>query len=54
MEEIDEKSLDKEFNLSEKGLKVVAMVAFGYRDKDDFNQFLPKSRVPVSDVVTKI
>lgn len=45
MEGVDMAALDKEFGLTEKGYKAVAVVSFGYRKADDFNAALPKSRL---------
>lgn len=54
MEGFDFPILNKEFGLVEKGLTAVAVVAFGYRKKDDFNtpENLPKSRLSEEDIIT--
>ena len=44
IEGLDIAQLNQEFELTEKGLTAVAVIALGYRDKDDFNADLPKSR----------
>ena len=54
MEGIDAERLDKEFDLSSKGLKASVMVAFGYRSDSDFNAKLPKSRLEKSEIITRI
>lgn len=46
MEGIDLDALDKEFDLQAQGLKALAVVAFGYSSEDDYNEKLPKSRLP--------
>ncbi|MEP5339904.1 MAG: oxygen-insensitive NAD(P)H nitroreductase [Algibacter sp.] len=54
MEGIDVKALDKEFGLREKGYTSLVMVGLGYRDDDDFNARLPKSRLPEKEIFTEI
>lgn len=53
MEGIDLQALDKEFGLTGKGYKSVAVVSFGYRAADDFNAALPKSRLENEAIFTK-
>ena len=53
MEGVDLAALDKEFGLTEKGYKAVAIVSFGYRKADDFNAALPKSRLTQETIFTK-
>lgn len=53
MEGVDLAALDKEFGLTEKGYKAVAIVSFGYRKADDFNAALPKSRLEQDVIFTK-
>lgn len=53
MEGVNCDALDQEFNLSEKGLRTLAVVAFGYHSDDDFNAKLPKSRLLEEDIFTK-
>jgi nitroreductase/dihydropteridine reductase len=52
MEGVDQKALDEEFKLREKGYTAVAMVALGYHKEDDFNALLPKSRRSEEEVIT--
>ena len=54
MEGININALNTDFHLKEKGLSAVVMVAFGYGDDKDFNAKLPKSRLPKSEILTKI
>lgn len=52
MEGVDQKALDEEFGLRERGYTAVAMVALGYHKDDDFNALLPKSRRSEEEVIT--
>lgn len=52
MEGFDSHILDTEFGLTQRGLSSTVLVALGYRSKDDFNAALPKSRLPLQEVVT--
>jgi nitroreductase/dihydropteridine reductase len=45
MEGFDQKILDAEFGLNEKGLASLVLVSFGYSSRADFNAGLPKSRL---------
>lgn len=45
MEGFDQKILDAEFGLHEKGLSSLVLVSFGYSSPADFNAGLPKSRL---------
>ena len=45
MEGFDQKILDAEFGLNEKGLTSLVLVSFGYSSPADFNAGLPKSRM---------
>jgi len=45
MEGFDQKILDAEFGLNEKGLASLVLVSFGYSSASDFNAGLPKSRL---------
>lgn len=54
MEGMDFNTLDTEFGLSAKGLAPVAVVSLGYRNKDDYNAVLPKSRLPEEQIITVI
>ncbi len=53
MEGADLKALDEEFDLRNKGYTAVAIVSLGYRNKDDFNAELPKSRFDEETIITK-
>ena len=53
MEGIEIPVLDAEFGLHEKGYSSLVVVTLGYRDPEaDFNANLPKSRLPVSEIIT--
>ena len=54
IEGFDSKILDEEFNLKEKGLKSLVLVAVGYHAEDDFNAKLPKSRWEEKEIITEI
>jgi len=45
MEGFDQKILDAEFGLNEKGLASLVLLSFGYSSQADFNKALPKSRL---------
>ena len=45
MEGFDQKILDAEFGLNQKGLSSLVLVSFGYSSPADFNAGLPKSRL---------
>ena len=52
IEGVDLGVMNREFDLSSKGLTAVAVVAMGYQAEDDFNAKLPKSRLPEEDLFT--
>jgi len=52
IEGIDTAVLNDEFELPQKGLTAVAIVALGYRHLEDFNATLPKSRLPEDKIFT--
>lgn len=54
MEGIDTRTLNNEFGLIEKGLNASVVVALGYRQDDDFNATLKKTRLDKSEIITKI
>ncbi|MEG0746349.1 MAG: oxygen-insensitive NAD(P)H nitroreductase [Acinetobacter sp.] len=54
MEGFDRDTLNKEFKLTEKGLKASVIVALGYRSDSDFNAKLPKSRLPDQVIFTRL
>lgn len=54
IEGVDLEALNEEFNLANKGLTAVAVVALGYRHPEDFNASLPKSRLPEEEVFSFI
>ena len=54
MEGFDRDTLNKEFKLTEKGLKASVIVAVGYRSDSDFNAKLPKSRLPDQVIFTRL
>ncbi|WP_370557108.1 oxygen-insensitive NAD(P)H nitroreductase [Edwardsiella tarda] len=53
IEGFDSALLDAEFDLPRQGLTSVVLVALGYRRADDFNADLPKSRLPLSEILTE-
>lgn len=55
MEGIETKLLDEEFGLREMGYSSLVVVALGYSDQQaDYNAKLPKSRLPISDILTEV
>ena len=55
MEGIDMDVLDAEFGLREKGYRSLFVVPIGYSDPDeDYNAALPKSRLPLAEIVTEV
>jgi len=54
MEGFDQKILDAEFGLNEKGLTSLVLVSFGYSSPADFNAGLPKSRLTQEAMFTFI
>ncbi len=54
IEGFDRAALDKELDLKERGLTSVVLAALGYHSSDDFNAGLPKSRLPVDQVITHL
>lgn len=54
MEGIDTAALDAEFGLREKGYASLALVCLGYRGEEDYNAELPKSRLPMSEILTEV
>jgi len=53
MEGVDLKALDNEFDLRSKGYTAIAVISLGYRDENDFNATLPKSRLSEETIITK-
>ncbi|KKW78647.1 dihydropteridine reductase [Acinetobacter sp. AG1] len=54
MEGFDRDLINKEFDLTEKGLKASVIVSLGYRSENDFNAKLPKSRLSDEVVFTRL
>ena len=54
IEGFDAKVINEEFDLRSKGLTSVVLVALGYGSGEDFNAKLPKSRLPVAQVMTEV
>ncbi|MCL1036110.1 oxygen-insensitive NAD(P)H nitroreductase [Shewanella submarina] len=54
IEGFDADTLDQVLGLKEKGLRACVVAALGYRACDDFNAELPKSRLPVEQVISEI
>lgn len=54
IEGFDQVALDEALGLRAKGLTSSVIVALGYRAADDFNANLPKSRLPMEQVITRL
>ena len=55
MEGFDTELFDAEFDLADKGYASQVIVTLGYRDAEtDYNGDLPKSRLPISDIISEI
>ena len=54
MEGFDSKILDKVLSLPEKGYQSLFIAAAGYRNDEDFNAGLPKSRLPEDSVIQRL
>ena len=54
IEGFDTRIVDEEFGLAAKGLKCVVIATLGYHGADDFNADLPKSRLPLETVVSRL
>lgn len=55
MEGVDIAGLDAEFSLREKGFSSLAVACVGYHDaEEDYNAHLPKSRLPLSRIITEV
>ncbi len=55
MEGIETAVLDQEFGLREQRYSSLVVVALGYRDtKADYNAALPKSRLPLSEIIAEV
>ncbi len=54
MEGFDRKVLDSEFDLEKKNESSLILVGIGYPSDDDFNKDLPKSRLDIKDIVTRV
>lgn len=54
IEGFDSSILDEELGLREKGMTSVVLAALGYRGADDFNAKLPKSRLPIEEVISEL
>lgn len=54
IEGFDNRILDEQLGLRQRGLTSVVLVALGYRSEQDFNANLPKSRLPEAVVVSDI
>ena len=54
IEGFDPVVLNDELGLREKGLTSVVLAALGYRSGEDFNANLPKSRLPMDQVVSSL
>lgn len=54
IEGIDLKVINQEFDLPENGLTATLVISVGHRKEDDFNATLPKSRLNIDDIITRI
>ncbi|MAR56290.1 MAG: oxygen-insensitive NAD(P)H nitroreductase [Rickettsiales bacterium] len=55
MEGIDVKALDSEFDLRQRGYTSLVAVCLGYHHpENDYNARLPKSRLPIAEILTEI
>lgn len=54
IEGFDQAVLDEELGLRAKGYTSAVLVALGYGGADDFNAALPKSRLPLEQVITRL
>lgn len=50
----DEDIISQELGLAEKGLIPSVLLTLGYRNEQDFNAKLPKSRLPLEQIVTRL
>ena len=55
MEGIDTDAVNVEFGLTEQGLTSLVVVPIGYRNAaEDYNATLPKSRLPLNEILTEV
>lgn len=54
IEGFDSRILNEELKLRDKGMTSVVLAALGYRSRDDFNAKLPKSRLPLDEVISEL
>ncbi len=55
MEGVETKVLDEEFGLRDKGYGSLFVVPIGYSDpSEDYNKSLPKSRLPLEEIITDV
>ncbi len=54
IEGFDAKVLNEELGLKDRGMTSVVLTALGYRSQDDFNAKLPKSRLPMDEVISEL
>ncbi|MCD4484631.1 oxygen-insensitive NAD(P)H nitroreductase [Chromobacterium vaccinii] len=54
IEGFDQRIMGEELGLREKGLVASVIVALGRRSDEDFNAKLPKSRLPVDAIITRL
>ena len=50
----DEAIISEELGLTEKGLIPSVLLTLGYRSENDFNAKLPKSRLPLEQIITRL
>ncbi|PCK30999.1 oxygen-insensitive NAD(P)H nitroreductase [Pseudoalteromonas piscicida] len=54
IEGFDAEILGKELGLTAQGFDPLALVALGYKDENDFNAKLPKSRLAIEEIITDL
>ena len=54
MEGFNNKIIDEEFLLREKGFASSIIVAVGYHREDNFNKSLSKSRLPKNEIIERV
>ncbi len=54
MEGFDSSVLDKVLGLAKNGYNSQLVIAIGYSSSNDFNAGLPKSRLPLVDIISRI
>ncbi len=50
----DPSIVNREFSLNQKGFTSSLLVCIGYGAEDDYNKYLPKSRLPKSEIIDRV